>query len=72
MVDPDAIPPQLLAMLRCPVGHSELRPQEGGLVCACGVCFPIREGIAALLIEEAALPEGISVDQLACRNKPTR
>ncbi len=63
------ISPQLLEILVCPLGKSELRQEENALVCQrCGPRFRIsREGYPNMLIEEAELPPGIdAIDQLPC------
>jgi len=57
------LPTKVLEILRCPLTHSKLR-QEGDTLIAelpdgAGLRYPIRDGIPVLLIEEAALPEGI-------------
>lgn len=58
----DELDPQLLEILVCPrcKGDLEYRPAEAVLVCtACGLVYPIRDGIPVLLIDEAQpLPEG--------------
>jgi uncharacterized protein YbaR (Trm112 family) len=55
------IPPDLLAILRCPLTRSKLR-QEGDFLIAeaGGLAYPVRDGIPVMLIEEARLPSGIS------------
>lgn len=58
----------LLDILACPLGKSSLKPEGEFLVCErCGPKFPIRDGIAVMLIEEAELPPGVTADQLPCR-----
>lgn len=57
------LPPQVLALLRCPLTRSPLR-QEGDTLIAqapegAGLVYPIKDGIPVLLIEEATLPEGV-------------
>lgn len=65
--------PEHVAELRCPLdpGHAHLEMAEGdnALVCQrCRLRFPIREGIPALLVEEAELPPGINkVKDLPCQ-----
>lgn len=47
---------QLLAILVCPKckGELEYRDKESTLVCqACRLCYPVREGIPIMLIDEA-------------------
>lgn len=55
--------PKLLDILACPQCHAELRLDEGAseLVCtsgACGLAYPIRDGIPVMLIDEARRPAG--------------
>ena len=53
----NAIDPQLLEMLRCPLTRSRLRQEGEWLVAEVGgLRYPIREGIPVMLIEEAKLP----------------
>ncbi len=52
-----------LALLLCPLTRSELK-QEGGWLVAqkpdgAGLRYPIRDGIPVLLMDEAALPDGV-------------
>jgi hypothetical protein len=58
-----ALSPQVLAILRCPLTRSELRLEGDELVAAqpagAGLRYPIRDGIPVLLMDEATLPEGI-------------
>jgi hypothetical protein len=61
--------PQLLEILVCPLGRSELRVEGEALVCQrCGPRFRIsREGYPNMLIEDAELPAGCtSIDHLPC------
>jgi len=62
------IPPDLLEILVCPLGKAPLRLEGETLVCTkCGLVYKIEDGIPNLLIEEAALPAGVSeLKQLAC------
>ena len=62
----DAINPNLLNILRCPLTRSPLRLEGDVLVAERGgLRYPIRNGIPVLLVEEAGLPEGIaSLDEL--------
>ena len=55
------IDPTLLEMLRCPLTRSKLR-QDGDFLVAetGGLKFPVRDGIAVMLLEEAVLPEGVA------------
>ena len=59
---------ELLEVLRCPIGKAELKEEDNFLVCtACGVKYPIDDGIPILLVDEAILPAGInSIDELKC------
>lgn len=57
----DPMDPALLEILRCPVTRSKLRQEGEQLVAeAGGLRYPIRDGIAVLLAEEATLPEGVA------------
>jgi uncharacterized protein YbaR (Trm112 family) len=61
--------PQLMEMLVCPLGKSELRVEGDMLVCVrCGPRFKVsREGYPNMLIEEAELPPGYDhYSQLPC------
>lgn len=59
---------ELLKILRCPMGKSELRLEHDYLVCIqCGPKFPIKDGIPVMLIEEAELPDNCTnPEQLPC------
>jgi uncharacterized protein YbaR (Trm112 family) len=47
--------PELRDILVCPVDHAALADAEDALVCtACGLRYPIRDGIPVMLPEEAA------------------
>lgn len=63
--------PELLAILRCPLdgGQSHLEEGDGALVCQrCRLAYPVRDGIACLIPEEATLPPGVErLDALPCR-----
>ncbi len=49
--------PELREILVCPVDHAALRAEDDVLVCtACGLRYPIRDGIPVMLPEEAAPP----------------
>ena len=63
-----SIRPELLKILVCPMGKSELRLEGDRLICKrCGPAFAIKDGIPIMLIEEAELPPGCSsVDELEC------
>lgn len=61
MGENQAIDPELLKILVCPLTRSPLRQECDELVAEVGgLRYPIRDGIPVLLIEEARLPEGIS------------
>jgi hypothetical protein len=62
------ISPDLLQILVCPMGKSELELDGDRLICKrCGPVFHIKDGIPIMLIEEAELPEGCSsVQDLPC------
>jgi uncharacterized protein YbaR (Trm112 family) len=50
-----AISPELLAILVCPVDKQELRLEADRLVCtACGRIYPIEDGIPNMLVEDDA------------------
>ncbi len=67
------LPPETLALFRCPLDPSRTRLEEadGGLVCQrCRLVYPITEGIPRLLPEEAKLPEGCaSLAELPCQKE---
>lgn len=53
------IDPRLLEILVCPACHGEIRELEAdrGLECrSCGRVYPVRDGIPAMLVEEAGPP----------------
>ena len=57
------IEPEFLEVLACPACRSGLRQEEDRLVCtsdACGLAYPIEDGIPVLLVEEAVGPDGES------------
>ena len=62
--DPDGaattvpLPEDLLEILRCPACLGEfLPPAPGELVCsACGLRYPVRNGVPILLVDEARRP----------------
>jgi uncharacterized protein len=70
-LDPDILPDDFLALLRCPVTGSRLRLDGPWLVAEIGgLRYPIREGIPVLLADEATLPPGIqSLDQFKLQFK---
>lgn len=53
---------RLLDIIACPACHGSLEPRpgdggDGELVCvACGLVYPVREGIPVLLVDEARRP----------------
>lgn len=54
----------LLAILACPLCKTAVRLEDGWLVCTqCGRRYPIRDGIPAMRIEDAVLPEGGPADE---------
>jgi uncharacterized protein YbaR (Trm112 family) len=63
--------PKLIELLVCPLTHSPVRLEGKELVAELGgLRYPIREGIPVMLIEEAALPEGIaSLDEFKKKYK---
>jgi len=60
MSQANTIDAELLSILRCPLTRSPLR-QEGDFLVAeiGGLRYPVRDGIAVMLIEEAQLPPGV-------------
>ena len=62
------ISPDLLEILVCPMGKSELVLDGERLICKrCGPIFLIKDGIPIMLIEEAELPAGCkSIQDLPC------
>jgi uncharacterized protein YbaR (Trm112 family) len=61
MLRMNAIDPQLLEILVCPLTRSPLHEEPGFLVSQVGgLRYPIRDGIPVLLIDQAQLPEGIA------------
>lgn len=54
---------EFLDIACCPACHGSfaVNYEESELVCAnatCGLCYPIRDGIAVLLVDQARQPEG--------------
>jgi hypothetical protein len=48
---------RLLALLVCPVCHADVRQDGDRIVCgACGRRYPVRDGLAIMLADEAELP----------------
>lgn len=64
---------ELLAMLICPVTRSPLKQQGDELISTVGgLRYPIRQGIAVLLIDQAKLPPGFaSMDEFKKAFPPT-
>lgn len=61
MTDTLDLPPDLLEIAACPACHSSFAVDYDTheLVCsssACGLCFPVRDGIPVLLIDQARRP----------------
>lgn len=58
-----ALSPDILAVLRCPLTRSPLRLEGDWLVAeqpqGAGLRYPIKDSIPVLLMDEATLPEGI-------------
>jgi uncharacterized protein YbaR (Trm112 family) len=54
-------------LLVCPKGRQPLVVKPAGFQCPCGVIFPIRDGLPALVMKEASLPAGTSIDTLSCQ-----
>jgi uncharacterized protein YbaR (Trm112 family) len=49
----------LLEILACPACHAPLTEQDSELICtdtACGLAYPVRDGIPVLLVDEARRP----------------
>lgn len=48
------IEPEFAALLVCPACRGALTETESGLCCeTCAVCYPVRDGIPIMLVEEA-------------------
>lgn len=48
------LPEKLLEIIACPSCKGDLMQMEKGLLCqSCGLCYPVRDGIPILLIEES-------------------
>jgi uncharacterized protein YbaR (Trm112 family) len=62
------ISPELVNILKCPIGKVPLKAEDENLICTkCGVIFPIKNGIPALLIDETVFPEGVKdISELNC------
>lgn len=65
----NAVDPQIIEILRCPLTHSKLRQEGNWLVAEVGgLRYPVRDGIPVMLMEEAQLPPGVkSLDELKQR-----
>ena len=61
MTDSNAIDPEVLKIMRCPLTRSPLTQQGDELVSQVGgLRYPIRDGIPILLIDEAVLPTDVT------------
>jgi uncharacterized protein YbaR (Trm112 family) len=57
----NAIDPELLNILRCPLTRSRLRQEGDWLVAEVGgLGYPVRDGLPVMLMEEARLPAGVT------------
>jgi uncharacterized protein YbaR (Trm112 family) len=55
----DMIDQELLEILACPVCKAPVTQQGDRIVCTkCGRRYPIKDGIPAMLVDEAELPAG--------------
>jgi len=55
------VAPELLEIMQCPscAGSLSERPEPPALVCdACGLQYPVRDGIPQMLVDEATPAEG--------------
>ncbi|CAN5367990.1 hypothetical protein BH09PLA1_BH09PLA1_29010 [soil metagenome] len=52
--------PEILSILRCPITRSPLRQDGDWLIAESGLSYPVRDGIAVMLPEEAKLPPGVA------------
>jgi len=51
------VPEDLLAIMACPACHGTLEDRGETLACtACGLAYPVRDGIPIMLPEEARRP----------------
>ena len=49
---------ELLEILCCPADKGEVEEKNGKIICLkCGRCYPIKEGVPIMLVEQAELPE---------------
>ncbi len=62
----NAVKPEILAILRCPITRSVLRQEGDWLIAETGgLSYPVRDGIPVMLPEEARLPSGVkSLDEI--------
>jgi uncharacterized protein YbaR (Trm112 family) len=65
----NAVRPDVLELLRCPVTRSPLRQEGDWLIAEVGgLRYPVRDGIPVMLPEEAQLPAGVaSLDDFRAR-----
>ena len=72
MTEANAIDPDVLKILRCPLTRSPLTQQGDELVSQVGgLRYPIRDGIPILLIDEAILPTDVtSLDEFKQKYAP--
>jgi uncharacterized protein YbaR (Trm112 family) len=53
-----SLDPRLLEIIVCPACRGALRALPDELACqACGLVYPVREGIPVLLVDEARKPD---------------
>jgi uncharacterized protein len=58
----------LQEILACPQGKTELKLiDDKYFECKCGLKFKIEDNIPIMLMEEAILPEGMSLEDLPCK-----
>lgn len=54
------IDPMLLSILACPACQADVIEKDGRIACtnnACGLTYPVREGIPVMLVDEADTPD---------------
>ena len=69
----NAIDPELLDLLRCPLTGSRLRHEGDFLVAEVGgLAYPIRDGFPVMLMEEAKLPPGVASLEILKAQYPRR
>jgi uncharacterized protein YbaR (Trm112 family) len=64
----EAIPQDLIPLLRCPKCRHSVSMRGDRIVCgnaACGLRYPVREGIPVMLIEEAEPPSPPTPESVA-------